>query len=74
MKFFAIKPACNEAENIAQVVEELEATVPEYDYVIVNDESVDDTAKIYRERGYHLLDLPTNFGPIGVQYTNFSFA
>lgn len=62
MKLLIIIPAYNEAENIVRVVEELEKTVPEYDYVIVNDGSADDTAKICRDRGFHLLDLPANPG------------
>ena len=74
MKLLIIIPAYNEAENIVQVVEELEATVPEYDYVIVNDGSADDTAKICRERGYHLLDLPANLGLTGAVQTGMRYA
>lgn len=73
MKALLIIPAFNEAENIERVVEELRRDYGEYDYVIVNDGSSDETASICRERGYRFLDLPINLGlsgafQAGVQY------
>ena len=74
MHLLIIIPAYNEAENIVRVVEELKETVPEYDYVIVNDGSADDTAKICRDHGYHLLDLPANLGLTGAVQTGMRYA
>ena len=37
-------PAYNEAENIERVVNHLTANFPQYDYVVVNDGSRDETA------------------------------
>lgn len=74
MHLLIIIPAYNEAESIVRVVEELKETVPEYDYVIVNDGSADDTAKICRDHGYHLLDLPANLGLTGAVQTGMRYA
>ena len=62
MKLLIVIPAFNEAENIARVVKELQKTVPEYDFVIVNDGSRDRTGAICRENGYPTLNLSTNLG------------
>ncbi len=58
-------PAYNEAENIERVVSRLITEFPQYDYVVVNDGSRDDTAAICRRNGYNLLDLPVNLGLAG---------
>ena len=55
-------PAYNEAENIERVVDDLIANYPQYDYVVINDGSRDDTLQICRRRGYHCIDMPINVG------------
>ena len=55
-------PAYNEAENIERVVNHLTANFPQYDYVVVNDGSRDETAAICQRNGYNLLNLPVNLG------------
>ena len=72
MKILIIIPAYNEAENIERVVD----NYPQYDYVIINDGSTDDTRKICARRGYNLLDLPINVGlsgaiKSGMRYANY---
>ena len=69
-------PAYNEAENIERVVDNLANNYPQYDYVIINDGSSDDTRKISARRGYNLLDLPVNVGlsgaiKSGMRYANY---
>lgn len=72
-KVLIIIPAYNEAENIERVVQSLErAGKP--DYVIINDGSADDTAKICREKQYHLIDLPVNLGLMGAFQTGLRYA
>ena len=71
-----IIPAYNEAENIERVVDNLIENYPQYDYVIINDGSTDDTRKICARRGYNLLDLPINVGlsgaiKSGMRYANY---
>lgn len=60
-----IIPAYNEQDNIKRVVDNLIENYPQYDYVVVNDGSKDDTKKICIENGYRLLDLPVNLGLAG---------
>ncbi|MGN0161888.1 MAG: glycosyltransferase family 2 protein [Lachnospiraceae bacterium] len=62
MKILIIIPAYNEELNIERVVDNLIENYPQYDYVVVNDGSRDNTASICREKGYNLLDLPVNMG------------
>lgn len=62
MKTLVIIPAYNEAPNIVHTVESLKAACPDVDYVVVNDCSGDDTAKICEEHGYTYLNLPINLG------------
>ena len=62
MRTLAIIPAYNEEGSIEATIEELKAVAPQVDYVVVNDGSRDDTAKICRERGYNLISLPVNLG------------
>ena len=62
MKCLVIIPAYNEEENIVRVVENLKNNYPMYDYVVINDGSSDDTARLCRRKGYELVDLPVNLG------------
>ncbi len=74
MKLLLIIPAYNEAENIERVVGELTAQFPQYDYVVVNDGSTDETGRVCRERGFHLIDLPVNLGLAGAFQTGILYA
>ena len=65
MKILIMIPAYNEELNIERVVNNLIENYPQYDYVVINDGSKDDTAKICREKGFHLIDLPINLGLSG---------
>lgn len=71
-----IIPAYNEAENIERVMDNLIQNYPQYDYVIINDGSTDDTRKICVRNGYNMLDLPVNTGlsgaiKSGMRYANY---
>ncbi len=61
-KLLVLIPAYNEAENIETVVENLTKNFPQYDYLVVNDGSKDDTLAICKRRGFHYMDLPINLG------------
>lgn len=54
MKVLVIIPCYNESENICRVVQRLKATCPDVDYLVVNDCSTDDSARILRENGYKI--------------------
>lgn len=73
-KVLAIIPAYNEEENIIPTVEDLLANAPGVDYIVVNDGSRDDTAKICREHGYNLVSLPVNLGLAGAFQTGMKYA
>lgn len=74
MKTLIIIPAYNEAENIVRVVNNLRENYSQYDYVVINDGSKDNTAKLCREHGYNLVDLPINLGLAGAFQTGMKYA
>lgn len=67
-------PAYNEAENIQRVVKNLIDNYSEYNYIVVNDGSKDDTAKICRLNNFNLLDLPNNLGLTGAVQAGMRYA
>lgn len=74
MRLLIIIPAYNEEENIAAVVEELKANYSQYDYVVINDGSLDKTAHICKRNHYHLISLPLNLGLSGAFRTGMKYA
>ncbi len=66
--------AFNESENIEKVVDELIEKYPEFDYVIINDGSRDNTVDIIRERKYNYIDLSQNLGIGGAIQTGYRYA
>ncbi|MCD8346661.1 MAG: glycosyltransferase family 2 protein [Lachnospiraceae bacterium] len=74
MKKLIIIPAYNEQESILDTVRDVEKNAPEFDYVVVNDCSKDDTLKICREHHIHVLDLPINLGIGGAVQTGYLYA
>lgn len=69
-----IIPAYNEEENIENTVSLIKDQYSQYDYVVVNDGSKDNTANVCREKGYELLDLPVNLGLAGAFQTGMKYA
>ena len=74
MKLLIIVPAYNEALNISAVIENLRSNYSQYDYVVIDDGSKDETASICREHGYHLISLPVNLGLAGAFQTGMRYA
>jgi len=74
MKTLIIIPAYNEAENIVSTMENLRSECPDIDYIIINDGSKDDTARLCRENNYNLLDLPINLGLVGAFQVGMQYA
>ncbi|MEG1945670.1 MAG: glycosyltransferase family 2 protein [Lachnospiraceae bacterium] len=74
MDVLVIIPAYNEEGNIKRVVENLTNKYPQYDYVIINDGSKDNTSKICHENHYNILDLPVNLGLAGAFQTGMIYA
>lgn len=74
MKLLIVIPAYNEEESLPSVVADLVAYCPQHDYLIVNDGSTDSTAKLCRENGYNMLDLPVNLGLAGAFQAGLLYA
>ncbi len=67
-KVLIIIPAYNEAENIERVVNDLQSNYPQYDYIIINDGSRDNTLEIIQRNEYNYINMPINVGlACGVQ-------
>ena len=74
MKKLIIIPAYNEESNIVNTVESIKRDAKDFDYVIINDCSIDNTRKICEERGYNLINLPINLGIGGAVQTGYRYA
>ena len=74
MKVIVIIPAYNETESIEGVIAELRAAQPDYDYVVINDCSTDDTEAILKKNGYNYINLPVNLGIGGGVQTGYRYA
>lgn len=74
MKVLIIIPAYNEEKNIKSVVDNLKKNYPQFDYVVINDCSVDNTKYILEEKNYNYIDLPVNLGIGGGVQTGYKYA
>ncbi len=74
MKKLIIIPAYNEEGNIERTVNNIKENAPEFDYVIINDCSTDNTLKICREKGFNYINLPVNLGIGGAVQTGYIYA
>ncbi len=74
MKKLAIIPAYNEQGSILKTVNDLRQNAPDFDYIIINDCSTDDTQKICEENGLHVVNLPVNLGIGGGVQTGYQYA
>lgn len=73
-KVLIIIPAYNESENIERVVDNLIENYPQYDYLIVNDCSTDNTEEIIKRRHYNYISLPVNLGIGGGVQSGYLYA
>ena len=74
MKILVIIPSYNEEGNIENVVSNLQENYSQYDYLIVNDCSTDDTKKICMKKQYEYVSLCTNLGIGGGVQTGYMYA
>ena len=72
--FLAVVPAYNEAGTVGMVVGALHDRAREFDVLVVDDGSTDDTAQRAREAGAAVLKLPFNLGIGGAVQTGFVYA
>ena len=74
MNKLIIIPAYNEAENLPKLISGIKSMLPEFDYVIINDGSTDNTRTLCEQEGMNVVTLPINSG-IGVAVqTGYKYA
>lgn len=61
MRVLIIIPAYNEALNIEKTVKDV-TTNTDYDYVVINDCSKDNTKEVCEKNNFNMLSLPINYG------------
>ena len=69
-----IIPAYNEAGCIVNTVNDIIENAPEFDYVVINDCSRDDTYKLCLENGFNVVNLPINSGIGAAVQTGYLYA
>lgn len=73
-KVILIIPAYNEAQNIDNLIQNIVNNYPQYDYVIINDGSTDQTYEICKQKGYNILNLSVNLGIGGAVQAGYLYA
>ena len=73
-KKLVIIPAFNEAGCIVNTVNDIIENAPEFDYVVINDCSRDDTYKLCLENGFNVVSLPINSGIGAAVQTGYLYA
>ena len=74
MKKICIIPAFNESESILKTVQNIRESAPDFDVIVINDSSKDNTLDICREHNIPVLDLPINLGIGGAVQTGYLYA
>ena len=74
MKNLIIIPAFNEQECIKDTVEMIKRKAPDFDYVVINDHSTDNTLNILKQNQINYINLPANLGSGGAVQTGYLYA
>lgn len=74
MKKLVIIPAYNESASIKKTVEEIKNKASDFDYVVINDCSTDNTKQICEENNFNIINLPINLGIGGAVQTGYRYA
>lgn len=74
MKKLVIIPAYNEEGGIVKTVTDVVENAKDFDYVVINDCSKDNTLKICREHNFNVVNLPINMGIGGGVQTGYMYA
>lgn len=73
-RLLAIVPAFNEEGTIGDVVDEIKRFEPGFDVLVVDDGSIDGTARVAAEHGARVVRLPFNLGIGGAVQTGYRYA
>ncbi|WP_373760802.1 glycosyltransferase family 2 protein [Streptococcus ferus] len=74
MKKLIIIPAYNESSNIEKTISAIQEKAKDFDYVIINDCSIDDTLEICKKNNFNVVSLPINLGIGGAVQTGYLYA
>ena len=74
MKKLIIIPAYNESENILNTVKVIQEDAPDFDYVVINDCSKDNTLQLLVNNHINHVNLPVNLGIGGAVQTGYKYA
>ena len=73
LKKLIIIPAYNESECIEKTIENIQKNAKDFDYIIINDCSTDNTREICERNGFHIINLPGNLGIGGAVQTGYIY-
>ncbi|WP_331436836.1 glycosyltransferase family 2 protein [Gordoniibacillus kamchatkensis] len=76
MKVLVIVPAFNERDNLPSLFkkfDELKKYI-DFDVIVINDKSTDETSAICRKKNIDIIDLPCNLGIGGAVQTGYKYA
>jgi len=74
LRKLAIVPAYNEGEMITRVVRDIRREAPDFDIVVVNDGSRDNTGQLAAEAGATVINHPFNLGIGGAMQSGYKWA
>lgn len=74
MKKLVIIPAYNEEASIENTVKDIKENAPDFDYIVINDCSKDNTLGICEENEINVLKLPVNLGIGGAVQSGYLYA
>ncbi|HHH5336215.1 TPA: glycosyltransferase family 2 protein [Streptococcus pyogenes] len=74
MKKLIIIPAYNESSNIVNTIRTIESDASDFDYIIIDDCSTDNTLAICQKQGFNVISLPINLGIGGAVQTGYRYA
>lgn len=73
MRKLIIIPAYNEQASIVKTVMDIKENAPDFDYIVINDCSTDDTLQVCMENGIKCLKLPVNLGIGGAVQSGYLY-
>lgn len=74
LRKLVIIPAYNESASIVNTVNDIKKNAPDFDYVVINDHSKDNTLQVCKDAGLNVIDLPLNLGIGGAVQTGYLYA
>ena len=74
MRTLIIIPALNEEASLPRVLDDLATQLPDFDVLVVDDGSRDETALVAAKCGVEVMSLPFNLGIGGALQTGFRYA